>query len=64
MKLYQMVAKDILRRKKRVLYAILGVTIGIMTVISILTIALAGQARIFEQLEKYGISDVVVHPGP
>jgi putative ABC transport system permease protein len=60
MKLYQMVAKDILRRKKRVLYAILGVTIGIMTVISILTIALAGQARIFEQLEKYGANLVVI----
>ncbi len=59
MKLYQMVAKDILRRKKRVLYAILGVTIGTMTVISILTIALAGQSRIYDQLEKYGANLVV-----
>ncbi len=60
MKLYQIVAKDILRRKKRVSYAILGVTIGTMTVISILTIALAGQARIYDQLEKYGANLVVI----
>ncbi len=60
MKLYQMVAKDVLRRKKRVSYAILGVTIGTMTVISILTIALAGQVRIYEQLEKYGANLVVI----
>ncbi len=54
MKLYQVVGKDILRRKKRVLYATLGVVIGTMTVVAILTIAQAGQARIYSQLEKYG----------
>lgn len=54
MKLYQVVVKDILRRKKRVLYATLGVVIGTMTVVGILTIAQAGQARIYSQLEKYG----------
>lgn len=54
MKLYQLVAKEILRRKKRVLYATLGVVIGIMTFVGILTIALAGQAKIYDQLEKYG----------
>lgn len=54
MKLYQIVVKDIIRRKKRVLYAALGVVIGTMTVIGILTIALAGEARIYDQLEKYG----------
>ncbi len=54
MKLYQMVAKDIMRRKKRMMYAALGVVIGIMTVVSILTITHAGEARLYAQLEKYG----------
>ncbi len=54
MKLYQVTLKDILRRKKRVLYATLGVVIATMTVIGILTIARAGEARIVAQLEKYG----------
>ena len=54
MKLYQVVLKDIRRRKRRVLYAVLGVVIGTMTVVSILTVAAAGQARITSQLEKYG----------
>lgn len=54
MKLYRIVAKDIVRRKKRVLFAALGVAIGTMTVVGILTIALAGQAKIYNELEKYG----------
>jgi len=54
MRLFQVVLKDIMRRKKRVLYATVGVIIGTMTVISILTIANAGQAKIYSQLEKYG----------
>jgi len=54
MRLYRIVAKDVMRRKKRVLYAALGVVIGAMTVVGILTIALAGQERITAQLEKYG----------
>ncbi len=60
MKLYQIVVKDVMRRKKRVLYAILGVVIGTMTVVGILTIALAGQTRIYNQLEKYGANLIVV----
>ena len=54
MNIYKLVFKDILRRKKRVLYAALGVVVGTMTVVSILTVASAGQARIINQLEKYG----------
>jgi putative ABC transport system permease protein len=54
MNIYKLVIKDILRRKKRVFYAALGVIIGTMTVVSILTVATAGQARIVNQLEKYG----------
>ena len=60
MKLYQIVAKDVVRRKRRVLYAALGVVIGTMTVVGILTIALAGEARIYSQLEKYGPNLAVV----
>lgn len=54
MKLYQLVFKDVLRRKKRVLYAALGIVIAAMTVVGILTIANAGQEKIYAQLEKYG----------
>lgn len=54
MKLYQLVLKDILRRKKRLLYAALGVVIGTMSVIAILTISQAGKNQVYAQLEKYG----------
>jgi putative ABC transport system permease protein len=60
MKLYQVVVKDIMRRKRRVLYASLGVVIGITTVIAVLTIALAGQTNIYGQLEKYGANLMVM----
>lgn len=54
MRLYRIVLKDIARRKKRVLFAALGVAIGTMTVVGVLTIALAGQSKIYNELEKYG----------
>src|SRR5512136_798614 len=60
MKLYQVVFKDILRRKKRVLYATIGVIIATMTVVGVITIASAGQARIYSQLEKYGANLSIV----
>ena len=60
MKLYQVVIRDVLRRKRRVLYATFGVLIGTMTVVGILTIAQAGQERIYNQLEKYGANLTVV----
>ncbi len=60
MKLYHLVLKDILRRKRRVLYATIGVVIGTMTVVGILTIALAGEAKIYSQLEKYGANLIVI----
>ena len=60
MKLYQVVLKDISRRKKRVIYAALGVIVGTMTVVSILTVAASGQSRIENQLEKYGPNLTVV----
>jgi putative ABC transport system permease protein len=54
MKLHQVVLKGVARRKKRVLYATIGVVVASMTVVGILTIALAGRARIYAQMEKYG----------
>jgi len=60
MKLYQVVIKDVMRRKKRMSYAILGVVIGTMTFVAVLTIALAAQARINDQLEKYGANLTVL----
>jgi putative ABC transport system permease protein len=55
-----LVLKDILRRKKRVLYAAVGIVIATMTVVGILTIATAGQTRIYGQLEKYGANLSVI----
>jgi len=52
--------KDVIRRKKRLLYSALGVVIGTMTVVGILTIAQAGEAKIIDQLEKYGPNLTVV----
>ena len=60
MKLYQMVAKDVMRRKKRVLYTSLGVVIGVTTIVAVLTIALAGEAKIYSQLEEYGANLMVM----
>ena len=60
MKLYHLVFKDLLRRKKRVLYAAFGIVIATMTVVGILTISTAGQAKIYAQLEKYGANLSVI----
>jgi putative ABC transport system permease protein len=60
MKLYQIVVKDVIRRKRRMLYASLGVVIGVATIVAVLTIALAGETNIYAQLEKYGANLVVM----
>ena len=60
MKLYQLVVKDVTRRKRRVLYTSLGVVIGVTTIIAVLTIALAGETNIYGQLEKYGANLMVM----
>lgn len=54
MKLYQVALKEIMRRKIRVMYTSLGVIIGVTTIVAILTIALAGQIKINDELNKYG----------
>jgi putative ABC transport system permease protein len=60
MKLYQIVLKDIIRRKRRVLYAAFGVLIGTMTVVGVLTIAFAGENKIYSQIEKYGANLTII----
>lgn len=54
MKLYKIVVKDSLARKRRLLFAAFGIVIGMMTVVGILTIARSGRAQIYDQLERYG----------
>lgn len=61
MKLYQLVLKDVMRRRRRVLYAALGVVFGIMTFVGVLTMSSAAQERIYRQLDKYG-ANLVVSP--
>src|SRR3990167_7376021 len=53
-KLLQIVFKDIKARKRRILFAALGVVIGTMSITAILTISAAGKAQVYSQLEKYG----------
>lgn len=54
MKLYHVTAKDILRRKRRAVYTALGVAAGVAAVIAVLTIARAGEEKIYGEMEKYG----------
>jgi putative ABC transport system permease protein len=60
MRLRHIVLKDAMRRKWRLLYAALGVVIGTMTVVAVLTIARSGEARIVSQLEEYGPNLTVI----
>jgi putative ABC transport system permease protein len=52
--LLPIVLKDTKARKRRVLFAALGILIGTMSIIAILTISAAGKAQVYSQLEKYG----------
>jgi putative ABC transport system permease protein len=54
MKLYKVVAKEIVRRRRRALYTALGVASGVAAFVAVLTIAHAGEAMILEELDKYG----------
>ena len=54
MKLYHVTAKDTLRRKRRALYTALGVAIGVAAVVAVLTVAYAGEKKIYSELDKYG----------
>jgi putative ABC transport system permease protein len=54
MKLLQMVLKDAVRRRRRVLYTALGVAIGVAAVVAVLTVAQAGEDKVYAELDKYG----------
>jgi putative ABC transport system permease protein len=54
MKLYKVVAKDTFRRRRRAIYTALGVAAGVTAFVAVLTVARAGEARIYEELDKYG----------
>lgn len=59
MKLYKVVFKDAIARRRRVLYASLGVAFGVAVVVSLLTIADAGEDKVYEELDKYGANLMV-----
>jgi ABC-type antimicrobial peptide transport system permease subunit len=54
MKIYQVVVRDTLRRRRRVLFTALGVAIGVAAVVAVLTVAHAGEKRIYSEIDKYG----------
>ncbi len=60
MRLSTIVVKDMVRRKRRVLHSVVGVSIGIMTVIAMLTVANAGEQVLRAEMERYGPNLTVV----
>jgi len=60
MKLYNVVVKDTMRRRRRALYTALGVGVGVAALIAVLTIARAGEERIYAELDKYGPNMMVM----
>src|SRR5512136_544652 len=54
MKIYQVVVRDTLRRRRRLLFTALGVAIGVAAVVAVLTVARAGEKRIYSEIDKYG----------
>ncbi|NQT47596.1 MAG: hypothetical protein HQ578_01320, partial [Chloroflexi bacterium] len=59
MKLYQLVAKDMARRRRRLFYTGLGVAVGVAAVIAVLTVTHAGESRIYGEMDKYGANLMV-----
>lgn len=60
MRLSTIVVKDMVRRKRRVVHSVLGVSIGIMTAIAMLTVASAGEKVLRAEMERYGPNLTVV----
>lgn len=60
MKLFRIVAKDFLRRRRRVLYTALGVAIGVAVVVAVATVAGGGKSKVYEELDKYGANLMVM----
>ena len=60
MRLTTIVLKDMARRKRRVVHSVFGVSIGIMTVIAMLTVGNSGERLLRMELERYGPNLTVV----
>jgi putative ABC transport system permease protein len=60
MRLSTIVVKDMVRRKRRVVHSVFGVSIGIMTVIAMLTVASGGERLLRAEMERYGPNLTVV----
>jgi len=60
MRLSTIVVKDMVRRKRRVVHSVLGVSIGIMTAIAMLTVASASEKVLRAEMERYGPNLTVV----
>ena len=60
MRLTTIVFKDMARRKRRVVHSVFGVSIGIMTVIAMLTVGNSGEQLLRMELERYGPNLTVV----
>ena len=54
MKICQVVVRDTLRRRRRALFTAFGVAIGVAAVVAVLTVANAGEKRIYSEIDKYG----------
>lgn len=54
MNLPVLMLRDVLHRRRRVAHATLGIAIGVMTVITTLTVAHAAEQRLLVELERYG----------
>ena len=60
MRLFDVVVKDTLSRRRRVLYTAFGVAIGVAAVVAVLTIARSGEQRIYSEIDKYGPNMMVM----
>ena len=60
MKLFDVVVKDTLSRRRRVLYTAFGVAIGVAAVVAVLTVARSGEQRIYSEIDKYGPNMMVM----
>ncbi len=60
MRLTTIVLKDMMRRKRRVVHSVFGVSIGIMTIIAMLTVGTAGENLLRAEMERYGPNLTIV----
>ena len=60
MRLFDVVVRDTLSRRRRVLYTAFGVAIGVAAVVAVLTIARSSEQRIYSEIDKYGPNMMVM----